>query len=107
VSEDAPNAFRFGEHSEQRFKISSFRFLSVQLLPSVTTYPKSAGKELVCQLPHDELVVVVQTDDSKQRETLTRVASLLRSHGHHVRLVEEQELTLPRSGDVAQESLRI
>jgi hypothetical protein len=71
-------------------------------LPQIHRWHQLAG-----DLPEDELVIVVPEKDTAQKKTLTTVVSLLRSSGHHVRVVREGELTPPTFGKVTQTELGI
>jgi hypothetical protein len=86
----------------RRVRLDNVALVPGNLLPQIKRWKKLAG-----ELSNDELVIVLPNGDTKQRDTLTRVASLLRGHGHHARLIEEQELNPPRFGEVVQESLGI
>jgi hypothetical protein len=95
------NKYRFMKPpaSIRRAELDSAALVPGNLLPCIKRWHQLAGG-----LRRDELVIVIPTDDTKQRETLSRAVSLLRSHGQHVRVVAEQELTPPRFGEVVQES---
>jgi hypothetical protein len=72
------------------------------LLPQIHRWHQLAG-----ELPKDELVIVLPEADSTQRKTLTTVAELLQKSGHHVHVVQENELTPPRFGEIVQTELGI
>jgi hypothetical protein len=86
----------------RRAKLDNVALVPGNLLPQIKRWHQLAG-----ELPQDELLIVIPEADTAQRETLTAVAELLQKSGHHVHVVTEQELTPPRFGEVAQETLGI
>src|ERR1700736_6255994 len=85
----------------RRAHLDNIGLVPANLLPEVQRWHKLAGEI------KDELVIVLPEKDTKQRQTLTAVAALLRGHGQVVRVVEQSELTPPRFGDVVQAELGI
>ncbi|HLJ67028.1 MAG TPA: hypothetical protein VKX16_06680 [Chloroflexota bacterium] len=72
----------------QRAYLDNLALVPGNLLPQVREWLKLAGA-----LPRDEMVIVVPDVETRQKQTVTTVATLLRAHGHQVRLIAEQELT--------------
>jgi hypothetical protein len=66
---------------------------NVALVPGNLLAQIKRWKELAGELPHDELVIVLPAQDGKQRKTAAMVATMLREDGHHVRVVQESELS--------------
>jgi hypothetical protein len=58
------------------------------LLPQIKRWQQLAG-----ELTKDELVIVLPARDGKLRKTAAMVATMLRNDGHHVRVVQESELS--------------
>jgi hypothetical protein len=75
--------------------------------------PQDAGRSregtpgILFLLPASIPVNVIPDADTMQRKTRSTVAELLQKAGHHVRVVQENELTPPRCGGVVQETLGI
>ncbi len=86
----------------RRAKLDDVAPVPGNLLPYIKRWHQLAG-----ELPKDELVIVLPEADTAQRKTLSMVADLLQKSGHHVHVVQEQELTPPRFGETVQETLRI
>jgi hypothetical protein len=63
--------------------------------------------QLAREVPTDEPVIVIPEKETKQRKTPSTVADLLQRSGHHVHVVQENELTPPRFGRVVQTELGI
>jgi len=87
--------------------VSRAKFDYVALAPGNLVPYIKRWHQLAGELPQDELVIVLPENDSKQRKTLSTVAELLKKSGHHVHVVQENELIPPRFGEVVQESLGI
>ena len=86
----------------RRAKLDNVALVPGNLLPYIKRWQQLSG-----ELPKDELVIVLPEADTTQRKTLTTVAELLKKSGHHVHVVQENELTPPCFGEVTQTELGI
>jgi len=86
----------------RRVRLDNVALVPGNLLPQIHRWHQLAG-----ELPTGELVIVMPARDSKHKKPLTTVALLLRQAGHHVHVVQEQELTPPTFGEVVQTELGI
>jgi hypothetical protein len=86
----------------RRAKLDNAALVPGSLLPYIKRW-----HQLARELSQDELVIVLPEKDTQQRKTPSTVADLLQRSGHHVHVVQENELTPPRFGRVVQTELGI
>jgi hypothetical protein len=72
----------------RRAKLDNVALVPGNLPPYIKRWHQVAG-----ELLKDELVIVLPARDSEQRKTAAMVATMLRNDGHHVRVVQESELS--------------
>lgn len=84
----------------RRAKLDSVALVPGNLLPCTKQWDQVTGG-----LPKDELVIALPERDTQQRKTLSTVAEPLQKSGHHVHVVQEQELNSLLFGELMQERL--
>ena len=86
-------AWRGGPRAVRRPQV---RLDNITLVPAHLLPRKAEYQTLANALPEGDILLVLPPPESRERETLQRVAELFRAKGRHVTVLTEERLTVSR-----------